>query len=210
MAIVTTVQREEDQPDPEELSHLSFPGMPRRGPPETPYEGVTIPAPPGSLRSTPSANEYQYQEIPEESIFYSTGVPLLDHYMQQNAVITQGIRFRVPTADKTSIIKEGGALLLRRNSLLQIYNECFPGEAERLGPPRYATQQVYDFFTGMEGLVARTMIGTQVTYQLGNEEKIGYTLNAREYQTLYNILNSHKIVWERVIKDLANRNLVVP
>ena len=78
MAIVTTVQIQDDQPDPEELSHLSFPGRPRRGPPETPYEGVTMPAPPGSLRSTPSANEYQYQEIPEETI--------LERFLGQNAM----------------------------------------------------------------------------------------------------------------------------
>lgn len=164
------------------------------------HEGDTLPlplSPHQSRHSTPRSTTSQATitiELPQEELFYTNGIPRLPHFLE-GKILSPEIRCMIPSAAKTISIKHDVLLMQRREHLLQIYTECLPSSQNRIGSPKMIPSLVYDFFPGLETLVDKTIRGCQVAYYSGKNEVIGYYLNSKDYQILY-----------QTLKDIANKS----
>ena len=210
-------------PVPEELSHLSFGNIHHQ---ETmsdpPYLGATLPLPPSSA-PTPSTPEsyrgmpspslgYIIEELPQETISYTTGQPLQLHYLLRGEdAVDLNLRCYVATAAKSIQVNNDKDLRIRRNYLLGLFADSFPAEVERMGKPYGINTLVYDHFTGIERRVANTMAASRVAIidQKGMPS-FGYFIQPGEYRTLYNLLNGIRVVYAKAVQDLAGITLVLP
>ena len=162
-------------------------------------------------RVSTSTSRYITEPLPEETLDYCTGVPLLAHYrMVDNAVVSYGHRYSIPTAAKSIYIRGDDELIMRKTRLLKIFDECFPGNAYRYGQKAYIKSFVYDFFPGLEKKVDDILCPLQITFYIGDEERVGYFLNPPDYQALYMMLTDYRMKWQKVVWEITGQSLLVP
>ena len=208
----------------DDLSNISFGNVHHHQgqPTDPPHTGSTVPMP-STFSPTPSVANlhsgqpspslgYAIENLPQETISYSAGIPLLPHYLaMQDAEVDTCSRFYVPAAASSINVAQNEVLGFRRDELLGIFDDSFPTESERLGTPHTINSSVYDFFTGMKKRVANTILGSRVTFTSpAGVPTTGYFIQPRDYHLLYNILNGYKNLYEKVVLELAGLPLVLP
>lgn len=178
-------------------------------------EGTAIPTPsslaPGHQSRVGSGNQYIVKPLSQETIYYSIGVPLLKHYlMPEVAVVDRGHRYAVPTAAKSIYVRDDKELLARKANLLQVFAECFPADAQRYGQTFDAKSSVYDLFPQLEESVNDALLAVRITYKVDNKDMIGYFIDPKAYQSLYDRLRSIRGKWLKVILDITGQTLWIP
>ena len=161
----------------DDLSNISFGNVHHHQgqPTDPPHTGSTAPMP-STFSPTPSVANlhsgqpspslgYAIENLPQETISYSAGIPLLPHYLAMpDAEVNTRSRFYVPAAASSINVAQNEVLGFRRDDLLGIFDDSFPTESERLGTPHTINSSVYNFFTGMKKRVANTILGLRVTF----------------------------------------------
>ena len=148
-------------------------------------------------------------ELPQEDITHPSGIPAFASY--RDGVLTNPrLRYNVPTAAKTVTIKHDQSLWERRNALLQIYAESFPGDSTRFGPPNTIVSGVYDSFPGLEQLVDKTLWGIQVEFDIGGGPTIGYYLDPPMYLKLHQGLSKINDQWAPILLRITGQPIPVP
>ena len=176
-------------PIPAELSHMSFGQFHAQQRSSSPaYAGDTMPLPSSSPPSPSVVSNHSHvslagstrsmheANLPPEMLIYCTGVPMLPHYLSAGEeAIDRNVKYRAPTAARYDFVKTDKELVQRRDYLLGIFAESFPGEAQRLGKPIHCNSTVYDFFLPMENQINKAIAGTQVTFKdQEGKELVGY------------------------------------
>ena len=211
----------------ENLSNISMLGHHRSNPQDILHEGVTLPMPQPQPHSPAASHHSQSTahsmgshmssqtitaELPPEAITHPSGMPVLGSYRDGNMVRPQ-MRFNVPTAAKTFIVKQDPTAWARRNTLLEIYAENFSGDSARFGPSNTIASGVYDAFPGIEQLVDKTLRGCQVEYDLGhlgNGRGVGYFLDPSMYLTLHKELRKLNDRWAPILLRVTGQSVPVP
>ena len=149
--------------------------------------------------------------LPQQTLLYSTGSPLLYHYrMIDGAAIDPVHRYCAPTAAKSMYICKDEELLARKTDFLHVFAECFPAEAQRYGQTFYIKSFIYDLFPGLEKRVDDTLLAIPVSFRTGESETVGYFIDSKAYLTLYEFLKDIHNTWGRVILEITGRPLLIP
>ena len=162
-------------------------------------EGVNVPLPsspslvsnkhgrPGSRQSSGTSTwKYVVAPLPQQTLLYSTGSPLLYHYrMIDGAAIDPVHRYCAPTAAKSMYICKDEELLARKTDFLHVFAECFPAEAQRYGQTFYIKSFIYDLFPGLEKRVDDTLLAIPVSFRTGESETVGYFIDSKAYIGLW-------------------------
>ena len=206
----------------ENLYNISMRGHHRTKPHDPIHEGPTLPqpisSPHGSHHSTIHSRHSMHSnmstqtitaELPQEDITHPSGIPALASY--RDGVLTDPrLRYNVPAAAKTVTIKHDQSLWERRNALLQIYAESFPGDSTHFGPPNTIVSGVYDSIPGLEQLVDKTLQGIQVKFDIGGCPTIGYYLDFPMYLKLHQELSKINDQWAPILLRITGQPIPVP
>ena len=120
------------------------------------------------------------------------------------------MRFIVPTAGKTVLVRQNVALWDRRNHLLQLYAEGFADDAQRFGPSNTIASGVYDAFPGIEQAVDQVIQGMPVEYDLGKGKMIGHYLDPPSYLTLHRQLDELSLRWSPTLLKITGHSCPTP
>ena len=162
---------------------------------------------------TPSAPSYAYVELPVGVLrpVYTSGIPLLSHFRDAGPnALDQEYCYRVPGASRYDFVVQDPELNNRREYYLQLFAECYPGEARRFGEAQHASSVVYKFFDDCERLLSRTLVASRVTISDDNQDISGFYLNPFEYQTLYNRFHSYWMRYQRIVQEVTGLPLAIP